>query len=57
MPGKNAEFIEKFLDNLRPKCEKCGAKLSSYAYYDERYEIRHCKHCGHTNRRERVNWR
>lgn len=55
MENKTEEWILKWFDNvMKPKCEKCGERLSAYPYYTDHYEIRHCKNCGHTNKKRRV---
>lgn len=53
-PSKYDKIADWFDEAMKPKCSKCGKSLSIYAYYDDYYEIRHCEHCGYTNKTPRV---
>ena len=46
------DILRIWMDNLLPKCEKCGEKLPAYPFYSENYEFRVCSNCGHMNRRK-----
>ena len=54
-PSKYDKIGKLFEEALKPKCDRCGEPLPIYAFYDEYYEIRHCEHCGYTNRSPRKN--
>lgn len=49
------KILKGFDEVMQPKCSECGAKLPTYPYYDECYEYRLCKKCGHMNMKQRVN--
>lgn len=43
----------KAIESLKPRCEKCGAKLDYCWYYGERFMYQKCSKCGELNRRKR----
>ena len=49
-----SEIADMLIDMLTPRCKECGAKLSSYPFYTEEYELYFCDKCGAENRKKRV---